>query len=68
MRSSPVILRKTKKNAKIGDFVKFGHKYLGADIFTRHQVCGSKLENSLVSHMIELNIFHDGVKHESQMY
>ena len=46
---------------EIADFVNFGPKYLGPQIFPRHPVGGSKLE-ILISHIFELGIFNDTLK------
>ena len=55
---------------KIADFVKFEPRYLGPQIFPRHDdVCGSKLEiSSLVSHILESGVFNDANNCEQEMY
>ena len=44
MNITKVLLEEPKKMLKIADFANFGPKYLGPQIFSKHAVCGSKLE------------------------
>ena len=67
-----VIFEKPQKMLKIADFANFRPKYLGPQIFPRHEVCGSKPESSdirhVVSHTFQFAVVscrarHEGTRH-----
>ena len=50
---------------EIADFVTFGPKYLGPQIFPRHAFVAAGTEYSLLSHIIRVG---DANKHQQKVY
>ena len=59
------IFEKLKKKPKMADFVIFGPKYLGPQIFPRHAFVAAGTEYSLLSLIIRVG---DANKHQQKVY